>query len=356
MANSNNVVDKVHIMTPDQLIRLLTATIPNKLPVMVAGMPGVGKTMIGKQVAANLKHDLLIMHPVVSDPTDAKGMPWIFFDDEKNQPKALFVPFAELEQMMSATVPTIVMLDDLGQAPPAVQAAFMQLILAREINGKKISDNVVFLACTNRKEDRAGVSGILEPVKSRFVCIIELIPDLKSWVKWARAYGIEPEVIAFVQYSPWVLEGGKEGFKPSADMVNSPCPRTIEHLDKLVKLKLDQDLRPAAYAGCVGAAAATEYTGFERTLNQLPDMNIVLSNPGAADAPTSKMVQYAMVGVFHRVMDKGNIDNIYRYIDMHFSLELQMTFHFGVEAYNQDLIKTKGYVQWSAEHGDDLSN
>jgi len=353
---AKNVIDKTHIMTPKQLIRLLVKTIPAKLPVMVAGMPGVGKTMIAKAVAAKLKMDLQVMHPVVSDPTDAKGMPWIFFDDKEGQPKALFVPFEDLKRLMDATKPLLVLLDDLGQAPPAVQAAFMQLILAREINGKKISDHVVFLAATNRREDRAGVSGILEPVKSRFVTIIELIPHLESWVEWAIDFGIEPELIAFVNYCPWVLEGGKDGFKPSADMVNSPCPRTMEHLDNLVKLKLDADLRPAAYSGCIGHAASVEYTGFERTLNALPDMNQVVNDPMNAPAPDSKMVMYCMTGVFHRIMNKKNIDNIYKYAVKHFSLELQAVFHFGVDKFKAELIKSVGYVHWSANNGDAVTN
>ena len=39
------------------------------------------------------------------------------------------------------------------------------------------SDQVTFIACTNRKTDMAGVTGILEPVKSRFISISELTRD-----------------------------------------------------------------------------------------------------------------------------------------------------------------------------------
>ncbi len=43
----------------------------------------------------------------------------------------------------------VCLLDDLGQAPPAVQAAAMQLLLARRVNGHAVSDHVTFLAATN---------------------------------------------------------------------------------------------------------------------------------------------------------------------------------------------------------------
>jgi MoxR-like ATPase len=349
------VVQKNHVMTSEKLNRFLTATCGRALPVMIAGMPGVGKTEIVKQVAKKLGFDLLIMHPVVSDPTDAKGMPWIHFDDESGKPKAVFVPFAELEQMVDAKGPTIVLLDDLGQAPPVVQAAFMQLILGRQINGTKISKHIVFIACTNRKEDRAGVSGILEPVKSRFVSIVELVPDIKSWSAWAVDYGIEPEVIAFARYRPWVLEGGEGGFKASADMTNSPVPRTMEWLDELVKLNLDADLRGPAYTGAVGAGAASEYLAFERIIMNLPNMNEVYSDPDNAAAPKDRAVMYAMLGVFHRNMSKTNIDNIYRYLELHFPLEMQAVFHLDIEKYNKSLVKTKGYINWSVENGEAIS-
>lgn len=352
---AKNVVVKRNIMTPRMLKRLLVKTVKKRLPVMVSGMPGVGKTDIAHWVAAKLKAAMQVLHPVVSDPTDAKGMPWIYVDEKSGQPKAVFIPFGELEAMMNAKGLTIVLLDDLGQAPPVVQAAFMQLILSRSINGKRISDDVVFIACTNRKEDRAGVSGILEPVKSRFATIVELTPDLESWVEWAIDFGIEPEVIAFVRWRPWVLEGGENGFEPTSDMTNAPVGRTVKHLDDLVKLDLDEDLKMGAYSGAFGDRAASEYLGFERILKNLPDVDRILRDPNRADAPASLDVQYALLGVFHRRMTKGNIDNIYTYLNLHFKLEMAAVFHFDVEKYNKELVKSKGYVDWSVNHGEAMT-
>src|SRR5690606_27326440 len=91
-------------------------------------------------------------------------------------------------------------LDDLGQASPMVQAAYMQLLLARRIDGHVLPDCVTFVAASNRKQDRAGVSGLLEPVKSRFTCIMEIEPDLDSWIDWALGEGLPAELIAFLQF------------------------------------------------------------------------------------------------------------------------------------------------------------
>jgi MoxR-like ATPase len=64
-------------LKPSQLASLLTKVIPAKIPLLVVGPPGVGKTDIIKQACITSGADIIVVHPVVSDPTDAKGMPWV---------------------------------------------------------------------------------------------------------------------------------------------------------------------------------------------------------------------------------------------------------------------------------------
>ena len=101
--------------------------------------------------------------------------------------QAEFLPFGDLRALIQADKDTVFFLDDLGQAPPTVQAAAMQLILARRINGHHVSDSVTFIAATNRKQDKAGVSGILEPVKSRFAT------RCTTTTKWQRPRWVRHE-------------------------------------------------------------------------------------------------------------------------------------------------------------------
>ena len=116
-------------MTPKQLKKVLLTTCKNRLPVLIKGAPGVGKSDIVNQVSDELEMDLVLMHPVVSDPCDFKGQPWVVNGE------ATFLPYGDLKMLVNATRPTIAFLDDLGQAPAVVQAAAMQLILARQVNG-----------------------------------------------------------------------------------------------------------------------------------------------------------------------------------------------------------------------------
>src|SRR5277367_501632 len=127
-------------MNPKQLSTFLAAAIPARLPVLITGAPGVGKSDIVEQSTLASNADLLLSHPAVSDPTDAKGLPW----PKKGESEATFLPFGELARALKATKPTVWFLDDLGQASPAVQASYMQLLLARRVNGHVLPDCVTF--------------------------------------------------------------------------------------------------------------------------------------------------------------------------------------------------------------------
>jgi hypothetical protein len=203
---------------------------------------------------------------------------------------------------MNAKKLTLWVLDDLGQAPIGVQAAAMQLILARELNGKKIPDHIVFVACTNRRIDHAGVSGILEPVKSRFCSIVNLEPDLDDWCEWAFEYGIEPELVAFLRFRPELLCK----FEPTADMTNSPIPRNWENADSNLKMQLPAAIENEAIAGSVGAAAATEFAGFLQMYRQLPSIDAILADPDGQPIPSSPNVLWAVAS---GLVYKTNLQN-----------------------------------------------
>ena len=329
--------------------------IPAKFNIMFTGMPGIGKTALIKLISKELNHDLIIFHPVISDPTDFKGIPWMFQDKDGTQ-HCVFVPFDQLEALINATRPTVCFLDDLGQAPEAVQAAAMQLLHGGTLNGKNISKHVTFVACTNRKQDRAGVSGILEPVKSRFHGIWELVPELEPFLQYLIKEGASPVLVAFMRHRPNWLVGGDDGWKPAADIVNQPSPRTIEHLSDTINLDFTKVLRPTVYSGAVGKGMANEFFAFENLAVHMPDIDVVLANPLNAEAPRDAQTSYAMIGALHSRMNRGNLANIYKYIGMHFRKELQLVFHFDVAAYQPSLEKHSAYIEWARVAGDMLTN
>lgn len=290
---------------PKQLRNILSLTIGARLPVLITGAPGVGKSDIVSQAATEAGADVILSHPAVADPTDAKGLPWPATDGEH----ATFLPFGELAHAIAAEKPTVWFLDDLGQATPAVQASFMQLLLARRVNGHAIPDCVTFVAATNRRTDRAGVSGILEPVKSRFASILNLEPTLDDWCEWAYLNEVSPEVIAFLRFRPDLLTK----FEPSADMANSPCPRTWANAAKLVKLKLPKEVELSTFAGAVGEGAAGEFVAFLRVFRDMPNPDVVLMNPDGSPIPKELNALYALTVALAARATPENFGAVARY-------------------------------------------
>src|SRR5580765_2856955 len=121
---------EIQLNVKDTIIALGKA-IAGRKPILISGAPGVGKSDVVDQSAQLAGADMILSHPAVSDPTDAKGLPWVV------DGAATFLPFGELHRAINATRPTVWFLDDLGQAMPAVQSSFMQLLLARRVNGHK---------------------------------------------------------------------------------------------------------------------------------------------------------------------------------------------------------------------------
>lgn len=294
-------------MRPTQLATFLASAIKARLPILITGAPGIGKSDIVAQAAVDAGADLILSHPAVSDPTDAKGLPWV----GKDGASATFLPFGELAQAIHAETPTVWFLDDLGQAPPAVQASYMQLLLARRVNGHALPECVSFVAATNRRTDRAGVSGILEPVKSRFAAIVELEPNVDDWCQWAFASNVPAELIAFLRFRPDLLCA----FTPSADLTNCPLPRTWAHVAKLLALQLPAALQHAALVGAVGEGAAVEFGAFLRLFQELPNIDGILVDPDAAKIPTQPATLYAVVTALGMRSNQNVFARIARYAE-----------------------------------------
>ena len=88
---------------PQQAANLVGRYIDARIPVLLTGAPGVGKSSIVEQAAKAAGYDVILSHPVVADPTDAKGLPWPGKDGES----ATFLPFGDLARAIKATTPTV---------------------------------------------------------------------------------------------------------------------------------------------------------------------------------------------------------------------------------------------------------
>jgi len=327
-------------MRPSELIAFLGFCISNNFPALITGKPGIGKSKIIEEAAAIAGARLIIAHPVVSDPTDFKGLPFPTANGTAD-----FLPYGDLNEIIKAQEPLVFFLDDLGQASNAVQAACMQLLLARQINGHKVSRHVTFIAATNRKEDRAGVSGILEPVKSRFASIVELEVDTNDWVKWALKNSMPAELIAFIKFRPNMLDNSQ----PSKDIVNTPSPRTVANVGQLQLKGLPESMEYEAFKGAAGQNFATEYRTFLSVMRNLPSVDQIIMSPRTAPVPPKPDICYALTYALSRKATEQNLQSICTYLDR-MPAEYSVACIKGATERNKELCNTHAFLQWSSDH------
>jgi len=331
-------------MTPSQLIAYLKVAIPNNEITLIKGGVGIGKTDCVNQATKQVKYDIQVSHSVVDSPTDFKG----FGSKSKDGDYAVWLPYDQLHFAMTAKKPLVWFFDDFGQAPPTVQAAAAQLFLGRQINGKRISDKVVFLIATNRKEDKSHVTGILEMTKGR-TRIVELILDHNDWLLWGEDEDLgnmPPELLAFINWQPdWINKPGK----PSLDIVNTHNPRNIARVGKAMCLGYPREVERDVYAGDAGEAFADSFMSFLSMLRNRIDPRVVLLDPSKYQDPQGKErpgVLYAFSRAIALNAEKKLMDNVFaisQLIPPEFAAMMMAT----IEKMKPELKETKGFTQWA---------
>lgn len=126
---------------------VIRAPVGNRDPIMLTGHPGVGKTATIHAAARLEDNAMWTRHAAILDPIDAGGMP--FPQDGK------MVHFRPDVMPPLDCGPTVLFLDDLDKAPPAVQNSLLQLVLEREVHEHKIPDNVTIVAAANVMSDKS---------------------------------------------------------------------------------------------------------------------------------------------------------------------------------------------------------
>ena len=114
-------------MKASDITKVVNKLIVRKLPVFIWGAPGIGKSSIVKQIAAEQDLEFLDLRLSLLDPTDLKGIP--FFNAATNEgvwAKPSFLPSGKDSK-------GILFLDEINTAPPAVQASAYQLVLDRKV-------------------------------------------------------------------------------------------------------------------------------------------------------------------------------------------------------------------------------
>ena len=299
-------------LKPSQAKLALKTAIDARQPIMFYGAPGVGKSAIVAETAAELGIGLKDVRVALLDPVDLRGVPSV-----KDGRTVWNVP----EFLPGPKDPErgILFLDELNAAPQMVQAACYQLVRDRRLGEYELPEGWTIVAAGNRESDRAVVSRMPSALRNRFLNVDFQI-DMEDWVQWGLSAGIETSVLAFIRFRPALLHAETAFSQTGGPKVDwrelreFPTPRAWEFVSKIVEQKPDAAIEYAMISGCVGSWVAGEFMGFIKIWRNLPDVDAIIRSPDKEPIPTDPATLYALMGALARRATRQNFDRIVRYI------------------------------------------
>jgi hypothetical protein len=304
-------------VTPKQFSEILRFMVPRKRVVMITGAPGTGKTSLVHVYGLNDVGRIVFRHPGTEDPTYPSGFPWCY--QVKGMPVAKLVMYEFNEFLLNATEPTLVFLDDFGQATNAVQCGYMPLLLDRTVGGKPISEHISFVLATNRREDRANVSGVLMPVRSR--CsggIYNLITSTRDWKLWALKEGMPRDLIQYISFMESKRENRLLDPNPPKEISGYYCPRTVAEVGYALNDDLPAELEQTVFSGICGESWAAEYVAFRKIAGRIPSNEEIIARPDTAKVPDytdrdGAAMLFAVCGRLSMAATEDNFSSIIKY-------------------------------------------
>ena len=260
---------------------------PEVPTMMLWGPPGVGKSSIVRQIAAEKGWGILDLRLLLLNPIDLRGIPYP--NRETRQADWLapsFLPHVERDGAEG-----IILYDEITSAPRAVQAAAYQLILDRRIGEYFLPEGWRQVAAGNRAQDK-GVSNQMPAALANRMIHFEITCSLEDWKSWAIPGGIDHRVISFLNFRPELLFRFPN---QAAEIKAFPTPRSWEFVHKILPSYGQVDKAFPAICGAVDEGPATEFTAFCRLLEQIPDAEDILEGR-ATIIPEAPDMIYACIG------------------------------------------------------------
>lgn len=272
--------------------------------VLLSGPPGCAKTARIRNLANAFGLRLVVIRAAMMERVDVGGA--LVPDTKAGVTRVL--PLDVLHDLHTNTEPTLLFLDDLGQAPEDVQSALMRLFDDEADGG--LPSNVLIWGATNRPGDKASVTRLSEPLRSRFGPKFEIAspgsestPDgptilgtweseVAGWCEWAIGYGAPAEVIAWHRST-----SGRTLYqwKPSRDpAIAMPDYRAWE---TVIDLWNDGIQSLGTLSAVIGKPAAAEFLAFARLADKLPTPDQVWMDPKGAPVPDDPAALYLVASM-----------------------------------------------------------
>lgn len=333
-----------------------------KLPFILRGAPGVGKTAALESFAQEHGIGYIDTRALYLDPTDVKGFP----DIDKKKRTFQWLPPADFPLVGNDDLPDegVWVFEELPSAAPAVQGALFQVINERRIGPRPIKPGWLILATGNRLKDKAVVNKMPSPMVSR-LRHLELEVNADEWAGYAARRGLLSELAAFFKFRPELLNS----FDPAKWEQDTPycCPRTAEFLSRtlsawLARQGLPPDDLGAArppldlLTGWIGQGVGTELFAFLDLCASLPRWDDIVRAPEQVRIPHEQPGHlYAFSALVARKATAATAPVVFKLLERP-DLPMENQFHImhaitsGPPELVDPFLKAPGFSQWAARN------
>lgn len=287
-------------LTPSQLGDFLL-NVALVRPVFIWGAPGIGKSALVEQFAAEVGLPCVSLLGSQLAPEDLIGVPQIVDGVSRFCPPA----------MIARREPYCLFLDELNACTHEVQKAFYSLIHERRIGEYLLPEGSVVIGAGNRAQDSAIVKPMSSALLNRMVHV-HLKVSHRDWLGWAQAHGIHPLVLDYLQTRPDHLWS-----QPPKHEEPFSTPRSwhilSDTLHAFAAPMAEEALATVAY-GCLSPQHAQQFKAFTRQVRSKYQLDAILK--GDIDfprAPEDRDVLYFLAQSFRARLlkdlpvDKANV-------------------------------------------------
>jgi hypothetical protein len=277
------------------------------------GPPGIAKSSIIRQICK--KQNLLFIDVRLTqmEPTDLRGIPVPVHDKVTDQVSSYwavpkFLPKRDDGSRNATLVKpvlerdpenpndthyagAVILLDELPNAAPSVQAGSYQLVLDGALGEYVVPGNVVVMAAGNRETDKGATFKMPTPLMNRFTHI-ELNVDFADWQTYAINNDFHPDVVGFLT----AFKDKLFDFKPTSASRGFATPRSWEAVSDIIRdaVGLPEHVKTALIAGAVGEGVAIEFVNYQKLSSGLPSSADILDGKVTELKSTDTSIMFAL--------------------------------------------------------------
>lgn len=313
-------LDSLKFCTPRQIKTNIIRCIKAGLVPYVRSSPGMGKSSIIRQIAAEFGLIVIDLRLSQCTPEDLQGLPR--FRDILNKATgeiertiAEFVPFA-MFPTTSTPIPKgfngwLLLLDELSSSGKAIQAAAYKLVLDKMVGQEHLHPNVAIVCAGNLDTDRAVTNPMSTAMQSRLVTLLmkldaqEFLQDVAYPNHW------DGRITAYLNYKPSQLHD----FRPDHNEHTFCSPRTWEFMNKLIKGQPIHDSDAPLFGGTITSGVAADFIQFTRVYDRLPKLNDILNDPNGIRLPDDNISKYAAASYVAEHAKPENLEPLNIYLE-----------------------------------------